>query len=285
MVRIADFLLATGRSPGRKTNPHRLLLEADGWRVRQKRLETGAQDGEKLDPGPAAILDQWERGSAVIRFIPNVLALREESQRMRHCVDRYVEEAKSGRFQFFHGEVEGERGTLCLGFHGGNQVSLQAKGVRNAELSERAWIAINQWLGDLSAAMTPVDHQREAVLVAPHMDLQQRLPFQDEGEEFEPPRRSSQATVVVADRGSLLVALEHHELLGRAPIIVGKRLGSRPATHSEGLLEQGVPVVEHPYLAKALFALEVGEEIPVNLYGPVAEVMAEIYKRTTRMNE
>jgi len=47
--------------------------------------------------------------------------------------------------------------------------------------------------------------------------------------------------------------------------------------------EHGIPIVENPPLAQALYkTAEVGSEIPANLYRTVAEILAHIYRLTRR---
>jgi flagellar biosynthetic protein FlhB len=43
--------------------------------------------------------------------------------------------------------------------------------------------------------------------------------------------------------------------------------------------DTGIPIVENPPLARGLYdSVQVGQEIPVQLYRAVAEVLAHIYK-------
>ncbi len=43
--------------------------------------------------------------------------------------------------------------------------------------------------------------------------------------------------------------------------------------------EHDIPVIENPPLARALFkSVEIGQEIPLELYKAVAEVLAYVYK-------
>jgi flagellar biosynthetic protein FlhB len=44
-------------------------------------------------------------------------------------------------------------------------------------------------------------------------------------------------------------------------------------------MENGVTIVENPPLARSLYAsVEIGDEIPANLYRAVAEVLAHVFK-------
>jgi flagellar biosynthetic protein FlhB len=46
-------------------------------------------------------------------------------------------------------------------------------------------------------------------------------------------------------------------------------------------LDSGVPLVENPPLAQALYkSVDVGQEIPAHLYRAVAEILAYIYRLT-----
>jgi flagellar biosynthetic protein FlhB len=47
--------------------------------------------------------------------------------------------------------------------------------------------------------------------------------------------------------------------------------------------DAGVPIIERPPLARAIFRMvEVGEEIPEEFYAAVAEILAYVYELTGR---
>lgn len=85
------------------------------------------------------------------------------------------------------------------------------------------------------------------------------------------------ADVVLCDSDRLAVALEYNRGKGTAPQVAAK--GSRIWAEKivEAARRHGVPVVRNAPLAHALDALEVGEEIPEELYETVAEVLHFVY--------
>ena len=87
------------------------------------------------------------------------------------------------------------------------------------------------------------------------------------------------ADVVVTSPTHLAVALRYVAEPGVAPIVVAKGRGHLAARIRELARQSGIPVVERKPLARALFkAVEVGQQIPYELYAAVAEVLAYVYR-------
>lgn len=90
------------------------------------------------------------------------------------------------------------------------------------------------------------------------------------------------ADVVVTNPTRLAVALKYEGAAMAAPKVVAKGAGHVAARIRELARQAGVPVMEDKPLARALYkAVEVGREIPFELYQAVAEVLAFVY----RMND
>lgn len=87
------------------------------------------------------------------------------------------------------------------------------------------------------------------------------------------------ASVVVTNPTRFAVALKYIDGNNAAPIVVAKgslRLAQQIITISQ---EHGVPLVRIPPLARALyFNVEVGDEIPEQLYNATAQVLAYVYQ-------
>ena len=86
------------------------------------------------------------------------------------------------------------------------------------------------------------------------------------------------ADVVITNPTEFAVALSYDATTMRAPQVVakGQRLVAQRIRHIAE--ENGVPIVERKPLARALFKMvEVGAEIPADLYQAVAEILAFIY--------
>ena len=62
-----------------------------------------------------------------------------------------------------------------------------------------------------------------------------------------------------------------------APKVVAKGKGWMAEKIIEKAKESGVVLQENPLVVNALSSLEVGEEIPPELYGVVAEILAFVY--------
>jgi len=88
-----------------------------------------------------------------------------------------------------------------------------------------------------------------------------------------------QADVVVTNPTELAVALKYEAKVMSAPKVVAKGSGYLARRIRQMAIEHGVPLVERPPLAQALFrAVEVGQEIPVSFYQAVAEILAYVYR-------
>jgi len=80
---------------------------------------------------------------------------------------------------------------------------------------------------------------------------------------------------------SLAVAL-HYEQPG-TPRVVAKGQGEIGQKIIETAREHGVPIEENASLAGALSEVEIGDEIPVELYKAVAEVLIFIMRMSGRL--
>jgi len=92
-----------------------------------------------------------------------------------------------------------------------------------------------------------------------------------------------EASVVVTNPTHYAVALKYHPESMAAPVIVAKGLDFLALRIRKVAEEHGVPIVENPPLAQALYkSAEVGSEISPNLYRVVAEILAYIYRLSRR---
>jgi flagellar biosynthesis protein FlhB len=92
------------------------------------------------------------------------------------------------------------------------------------------------------------------------------------------------ADVVVVNPDHYAAALRYREAEMRAPRLVAKGTGLVALRIRELAEEHGVPIVEAPRLARAIWRfVEFEDEIPIALYPAVAEVLAYVYRlRTAR---
>ncbi|MBK8128355.1 MAG: flagellar biosynthesis protein FlhB [bacterium] len=92
-----------------------------------------------------------------------------------------------------------------------------------------------------------------------------------------------QADVVITNPIHLAVAIKYDRENSSAPIVVAKGARKVAERIKEIAAENRVPIVENKPLAQALYkAVEIGMEIPVELYKAVAEVLAYVYRIKNR---
>ena len=87
------------------------------------------------------------------------------------------------------------------------------------------------------------------------------------------------ADVVITNPTHLAVALKYDTTTMGAPMVVAKGAGFVAERIRELARHHGVPVVEHKFVARTLFKLvEIGKEVPNELYRAVAEILAFVYR-------
>ena len=90
------------------------------------------------------------------------------------------------------------------------------------------------------------------------------------------------AAVVITNPTEFAIALEFN-LQMEAPVVVAKGRNLLAAQIREIALWHGIPLVENPPLAHALYrAVEIGQAIPPKLYAVVAEILAAIWRAQAR---
>ncbi|MGO9009692.1 MAG: flagellar biosynthesis protein FlhB [Bryobacteraceae bacterium] len=89
----------------------------------------------------------------------------------------------------------------------------------------------------------------------------------------------STATAVVVNPTHFAVALRYQTATMSAPLVVAKGKNYLALRIRQKAIEHEVPIVENPPLAQALYhSVDVGQEIPPELYRAVAEILAYIFK-------
>jgi flagellar biosynthesis protein FlhB len=89
------------------------------------------------------------------------------------------------------------------------------------------------------------------------------------------------ATAVIVNPTHFAVAIRYKYDSTATPVVVAKGKNYLALRIRQIAIENGVPLIENPPLAQALYkSVEVGREIPPQLYRAVAEVLAYIYKLT-----
>lgn len=88
-----------------------------------------------------------------------------------------------------------------------------------------------------------------------------------------------QADVVITNPTHLAVALKYDADEAQAPVVLAKGADYLAQQIKEKAKEANVEIVENKPLARMLYAnVEIGEEIPPELYQAVAEVLAAVYR-------
>lgn len=87
------------------------------------------------------------------------------------------------------------------------------------------------------------------------------------------------ATAVIVNPTHFAVAIKYSLHGGGAPKVVAKGKNYLALRIRQKAIEHQVPIIENPPLAQALYkSVEVGQEIPSNLYRAVAEILAYLYR-------
>ncbi len=87
------------------------------------------------------------------------------------------------------------------------------------------------------------------------------------------------ATAVIVNPTHYAVAIQYSMESAAAPKVIAKGKNYLAARIRKRAIEAGVPIVENPPLARALYvSVDVGQEIPAHLYRAVAEILAYIYR-------
>jgi flagellar biosynthetic protein FlhB len=89
------------------------------------------------------------------------------------------------------------------------------------------------------------------------------------------------ATAVIVNPTHFAVALRYSHEFMATPTVVAKGKNYLALRIKQIAIESGVPIVENPPLAQALYkSVDVGQEIPSHLYRAVAEILAYIHRLT-----
>jgi flagellar biosynthetic protein FlhB len=91
------------------------------------------------------------------------------------------------------------------------------------------------------------------------------------------------ATAVIVNPTHFAVALKYEPETMAAPLVVAKGKNYLALRIRQMAVENQVPLIENPPLARALYkSVDVGQEIPAHLYRAVAEILAYIFKIMNR---
>jgi len=90
------------------------------------------------------------------------------------------------------------------------------------------------------------------------------------------------ADVVVVNPTHYAVALKYDPASSNAPVVLAKGINLVALKMREVAEEHGIPVIQNPPLCRAIYkATRIGQEIPIDLYEAVAEILAFVYRLRT----
>lgn len=81
----------------------------------------------------------------------------------------------------------------------------------------------------------------------------------------------------MAEDADIAIALKYDKEKDQAPRVVAKGLRFKAERIKEIAKEYGIPVMKNVPLANALYRIDVGDEVPEELYDAVAEVLNFVY--------
>lgn len=92
------------------------------------------------------------------------------------------------------------------------------------------------------------------------------------------------ADVIITNPTHIAVALRYDDKESKAPIVVAKGEDFLAMRIKEVARDHKIKIVENKPLARMLYAnVDIGGEIPPELYQAVAEILAAIYKAQNRV--
>ena len=93
-----------------------------------------------------------------------------------------------------------------------------------------------------------------------------------------------EADVVITNPTHLAVAIKYDKEKGSAPVVVAKGADYVAAKIKEIARDNDVEIVENKPLARMIyFNVELGDEIPQEMYQMVAEVLAYVYRLKNKL--
>lgn len=88
-----------------------------------------------------------------------------------------------------------------------------------------------------------------------------------------------EADVIITNPTEIAVAIKYDAQKMAAPIVLAKGMGVLAERIRRMAIENGVPIIEKKPLARALYRdVKVGQAVPVEFYGAVAEILAYVFR-------
>ena len=150
---LIDYVQATGRRPGRSSDPERVFAEARRWHLEFQLAETARRKREDiLTPDshlPPPRISAWSDADGN-RLAPltSLHQLRRESTEMRHCVESYVDLVRGGVCDIVAGIVAAGRLTIEVRYPRGRPEIAQVRGPGNANPTRAQRMILGRWIAD-----------------------------------------------------------------------------------------------------------------------------------------
>ena len=93
------------------------------------------------------------------------------------------------------------------------------------------------------------------------------------------------ADVVITNPRHIAVATKYDREVSPSPVVIAKGADLIAKRIREIAEENEIPMIEDKPVAWALFELELGDIIPVELYKPVAQILARVYSMRQGFNK
>jgi len=178
--------------------------------------------------------------------------------------------------------LHGNAGVL-IGFTAGRLFELAWKAALVLLLWSAADYALERWRHESDLKMSRQDVRDEFKETEGNPAIKQRVRrLQRQARRRRMLKDVERAAVVITNPTEFAIALEFNMEMA-APVVVAKGRSLLAQQIREVALWHGIPLVENPPLAHALYrAVEVGQAIPPKLYAVVAEILAAIWRAQAR---
>jgi flagellar biosynthesis protein FlhB len=139
------------------------------------------------------------------------------------------------------------------------------------------WWQRHSYMKDLMMTKDEVKREYKESEGDPHHKAKRKELHQEilEGAQMQAVKK---ADAVITNPDHLAIALQYDRDKDAAPLVIAKGMGLRAEAIKELAKESDVAILRNVPLAHALFRIDVGQEIPEELYDAVAEVLNFVYQ-------
>ncbi len=148
-----DYVIATNRWPGPRTNPQRFIEEAHAWHERMTRVDVNTVVCNGVLPPPP--VESWSVGNVEVNPVTTVKALIEEGRSMRNCVLARLSSVREGASYIFHASIDGSAVTVEIRPNREGWKIVEAKAFANKEITREQRAALRKWEEELVSERVP----------------------------------------------------------------------------------------------------------------------------------